>query len=75
MDFNIRQEQIKDYEAVHKVVELAFRDMEDSAPCWENIRALRYRFQADATLEAVPSTSILKVSARWERMYRLNAAQ
>ena len=30
MDFNIRQEQIKDYEAVHKVVELAFRDMEDS---------------------------------------------
>ena len=29
MDFNIRQEQIKDYEAVHKVVELAFRDMED----------------------------------------------
>ena len=23
MDFNIRQEQIKDYEAVHKVVELA----------------------------------------------------
>jgi|GEM_PF-4688030 len=25
MDFNIRQEQIKDYEAVHKVVELAFR--------------------------------------------------
>ena len=46
-----------------------------SAPCWENIRALRYRFQADATLEAVPSTSILKVSARWERMYRLNAAQ
>ena len=30
MDFNIRQEQIKDYEAIHKVVELAFRDMEDS---------------------------------------------
>ena len=26
-------------------------------------------------IEAVPSTSILKVSARWERMYRLNAAQ
>ena len=46
-----------------------------SAPCWENIRALRYRFQADATLEADPSTIILKVSARWERMYRLNAAQ
>ena len=41
-----------------------------SAPCWENIRVPRYHFQVDATLEAGRSTSISKVSVRWEQMYR-----
>lgn len=30
MDIRIRQEQTKDYDTIHKIVELAFRDMEDS---------------------------------------------
>lgn len=30
MDIKIRQEQTKDYDTIHKVVELAFRDMEES---------------------------------------------
>ena len=30
MVFEIRQEQEKDYNTVHQVIELAFRDMEDS---------------------------------------------
>ena len=36
----------------------------------ENIRVPRYHFQVDATLEAGRSTSISKVSVRWEQMYR-----
>lgn len=35
-----------------------------------NIRVPRYHFQVDATLEAGRSTSISKVSVRWEQMYR-----
>ena len=41
-----------------------------SAPFCENIRVPRYHFQVDATLEAGRSTSISKVSVRWEQMYR-----
>ena len=43
----------------------------DNLPDVRDINVVpRYHFQVDATLEAGQSTSISKVSVRWEQMYR-----